>query len=191
MSTLLGSGYPIARATGLCAATGRAIAVGEKCVAVLVERGEGQGMERIDFSPESWEAGARPKAPLRMVGSWRTTVAAHDAKKNRFLDDDELLDLFEQMQEAADPRRLAFRYVLALLLIRRRLLRHEGTRPGGEDATPVLLVSRRKGSAPGEAPVLEVVDPGMADESIAAAIEQLTEIMAPESPRPGAAESRS
>lgn len=189
MSTLLGSGYPIARPTGVCAASGRPIAVGEKCIAVLVERGDAQGMERMDFGLEAWEKGARPHPPLRMVGSWRTVVTAQDSKKSRFLDDDELLDLFEQMQEAADPRRLAFRYVLALLLIRRRLLRHEGTKhPAG--GPPVLLVSRRKGTAPGEGPILEVVDPGMADDSIAAAIEQLTEIMPPESTRPGAVEPR-
>lgn len=178
MSTLLGSGYPIARPTGVCAASGRAIAAGEKCIAVLVERADAPGMERIDFATDAWEAGARPAAPLRMVGSWRTTVTAGDAKRSRFLDDDELLDLFEQMQETADPRRLAFRYVLALLLIRRRLLRHEGSR--AEGSRTVLRVSRRKGAAPGDGPVMEVVDPGMADESIAAAVEQLTEIMPPE-----------
>lgn len=188
MSTLIGSGYSIARSTGRCAATGRAIAVGEKCIAALVERADGQGMERLDYDLEAWASGARPQAPLRLVGSWRATVAAHDTKKNRFLDDEELLDLFEQMEESGDARRLAFRYVLALLLIRRRLLRHEGTR-AGESGRPVLLVARRKGGVP-DGPVREVIDPGMEGEAIAVAIEQLSEIMPPEVPAgPGGREA--
>lgn len=180
MSILTGTSYPISRTTGLCAATGRAIPVGEKCIAVLVEREDGQAMERLDFAVDAWEGGARPQPPLKLVGTWRTVVSPADQKKNRFLDDEELLDLFEQMQDATEPRRAAFRYVLALLLIRRRLLRHEGTKPA-DNGPPVLLVARRKGE---NNPVHEVVDPGMADESIAAAVEQLNEIMAPE---PGAA----
>lgn len=189
MSTLSGTGYPIARPTGVCAATGRAIPVGETCIAVLVERADGQGMERMDFDLAAWQNGARPAAPLLLVGSWRTVVSAPDNKKQRFLDDDELLDLFEQLEGAEDPRRLAFRYVLALLLIRRRLLRHEGT--SRDDAgRAVLRASRRKAASAEGGPVYHVTDPGMSDEGIAAAIDQLAEIMPPEGPGPGPAESR-
>lgn len=181
MSLLTGSAYPISRSTGVCAATGRPLAEGERCVAVLVEREDGQTMERRDFAVDAWESGARPRPPLRMVGSWRTTVCSQDQKKKQLLSDEELLDLFEQMPAEGDARRLAFRYVLALLLIRRRLLRHEGTRRG-DDGRSVLLVARRKLAGAASNPVQEVIDPGMVDDSIAAAVEQLSEIMATDAP---------
>lgn len=162
--------YPISRPAGVCAATGAPIGVGERFVAALVEREESEELERQDFSERAWREGARPAAPLRVFACWRAAMPAPGAKpRTILLGDDELLDLFEQLGEAEEPRRQAFRYLLALLLIRKKLLRYEGQRPG------VLLV-RRKGEGP-ELPAVEILDPGSASEALGAAIEQLGEIM--------------
>jgi hypothetical protein len=158
------SSYPVTRSSPACAATGRAFAPGERFIATLVEREGSAELERVDYSMDAWDQGARPSAPLRLFGFWR--AVAHDKKdtKPAILSDEELLDLFEQLTEAAealDTRRAAFRYLLALLLVRRRQLRQVG----------------QKMEKQGAAEPITVPDPGLTDEVLAHAMEQLTQIM--------------
>jgi hypothetical protein len=163
------SQYSVSRSTGVCAATGRAMQPGEPILAVLVER-EGQvALERLDFSVEAWEGGARPQPPLRPVAKWRTTHHVSDQKARQLLSDDELLDLFDGLAEARDNKALAFRYFLALLLIRKRLLRCVEVRGQVMRVLP-------KG-VPADQTPLEVRDPGLDDQMIADAMEQLARII--------------
>lgn len=177
MARPLETTYEIARATGHCAATGETIPPGQVYVAALVERPDQDGLERIDYSLAAWEAGARPQPPARLFGSWRAKMHEPGAAKRQFIDDEALLDLFDGLAEATEPGRLAFRFVLALLLIRKRLLRHEGSRGGA------MLVRRTKaGGAPQDGnpennPLIEVADPGMDEAVLAEATEQLGQIV--------------
>src|SRR5215471_4754291 len=167
------TGYEIARATGVCAASGRPIAVGEEFIAAL-RQGEGEErLERVDYSVEAWRGGARPAG---LFGYWRAKMEPLDARKKPFIDDAALMDLFEQLEEAQEPARVAFRYLLALMLIRKRLLRYEGNRRDG--GAQVMLVRVWTPASATPAPVCEVVDPGMDDRAVAEAIEQLTAVMA-------------
>ncbi len=161
--------YPISRPTGQCAATGRAIAVGETFVATLVERDDQPLLERMDFSTEAWDEGRRPESPYRLFGSWKSVHQESGAPKQTLLSDPELLDLFEELGAATEPRQQAFRYLLALMMIRRRLLRLVTSTPEG-------LTVLAKGSAPETEPAF-VTDPGLDDEMVAEAIEQLSQIM--------------
>lgn len=162
--------YPVHRSTGVCAATGRGLAPGDACIAVLVERESDKGLHRLDYSAEAWESGARPEADARVFGFWRARVGAEVEPKSTMMSDSELLDLFEELAGAAEHKQVVFRYVLALLLIRRRSLRLMGSKAG------VLLVLP-KGA---EGPPLEVVDPGMDEAAAGEAIEQLTQVVMPE-----------
>src|SRR5687767_9058469 len=103
MASLGNTSYEIARATGVCAATGRPIAVGEPFVAALAEDEAQERMERVDFSVEAWQGGARPRPPLRLLGHWRATMQAPDARRKPFIDDASLLDLFGQLEGATEP----------------------------------------------------------------------------------------
>jgi len=173
------STYPVARSTGRCAATGAVFKEGDSYVAVLVER-EGQaGLERLDFAQGQWEAGARPPQPLQVFGFWRGTYVAHEAKKQPLLGDAELLDLFEELGTASEPKQVTFRYILALLLIRRRVLRVVSTKPG------VLMVVPRGAGDVGREP-MGVTDPGLDEQAIADAIEQLGQVVATDAPAAGA-----
>jgi hypothetical protein len=163
--------YPAARSTGRCAATGREFAPGERIVAALVERESG-GLERRDYALDAWEGGARPTPPDVVFGFWRTTYTAEEKRRDALLSDDELLDLFDDLVEEQEGKsQAAFRYFLALLLVRRRRLRLVGMRDGA-------MLVLRKGET-GEP--IRVPDPGLSDESIAEAMEQLGRIIAPES----------
>ena len=164
------SSFPISRPTGSCAATGQPINPGDKFVAALVERQGEEGLERLDYCIEAWLKGERPKPPLWLFASWRGTAGKAEEKRAQFtMGDEELIELFEQLGDAADIKRQAFRFLLTLLLIRKRLLKYEGQRTG-------MMLVRRKDALPQE-PVIEVIDPGTAPEAIAAAIEQLGAVM--------------
>jgi hypothetical protein len=171
MAPLGKSSFHIASATGVCRATGRTLAVGEAYVAALVEPQESDDLEREDYSAEAWDAGARPGAGRRLFGFWRATVPEPNATRKLLADDDSLMDLFEQLGEEADARKVAFRFVLALLLVRRRVLAVEGTR---RDA--ILVRQRGVERPPKGPPLIEVIDPALDDETVAAVIEQMRAI---------------
>lgn len=176
--------YSVARPTRRCAATGVEIGPGKSFVATLVEKPGEEDLVRLDFSTEAWAGGARPEPPAQMFGFWKASMGDGDANVRQLLDDEELLDLFEQLAETTDEKRVAFRFVLALVLIRKRLLMYEGGTPADASAgkTGVLRVRRRRDAA-GE--LLEVVDPGMDDAAVEAATDQIGRIMNLDASKPG------
>jgi hypothetical protein len=181
------SGFSVARSTGVCFVTGAAFAPGERCVAALVERDEGVPLERIDYSLSGWDN--RGFAPLaggaRYFGVWRFAYTPTITAKKALLSDDELLDLFEQLGSATQEKQIAFRYVLTLLLVRKRLLRMMGTKPRMQDR-PALMLVVPKGSTAEVAPT-EVVDPGLTDAAVAEVIEQVGQLISGSSEEVGTA----
>jgi hypothetical protein len=167
-----GASYPAFRATGRCASTGREIAAGEAYFATLVERREGAvvTLSRMDFSTRAWQDGARPPEDAHVLGMWRTIASNAGEKKRPLLNDQDLLDMFEETPAVEDVRSIRFRYILALLLVRRRLLRVVTTRRA--EGRTVLSVMRRGEAALGAAP-RDVVDPGLDDGAVTEAVEQL------------------
>ncbi len=169
MSGLSSAPYELGRSTGVCSATGEALAPGVIAVAVLIENSETGRLERLDYSAAAWDEG---KHPANIFCFWRRRIPAPNDKPKPFIDDDELLALFDQLAEADQDRQLAFRFILSLILIRKRLLRHVGSK--AMDGRAVSLL-KRKGS-PDDPPV-EVVDPGMDESAIEAAMEQLGQVL--------------
>lgn len=197
MSTLpasaVRSAYPVGSPTRACAATGRALETGEPYVAVLVLAPAGQGtdeFQRLDFSLEAWNAGARPRTDsgrvLPVFGFWRATVPQPGARRRILIDDESLLDLFEQTGSdvsdamaaggtgtpGADDRR-AFRFMLALILLRKKLIVCERT---GRDGA--MYVRPRSAPRAAEGGVLaKVDDPGLSEDSVAAVVGQLSAVL--------------
>jgi hypothetical protein len=161
--------YEFSRPTGVCAASGRALQPGEPCVAVLCEREGEEGFDRLDYAEDAWATGSRPP---RLFSFWRTTVPEPHRKRRIFADDDLLMNLFDRLEGDHRPQRAAFRFVLALVLLRKRLLRLVGRREGDEGSVWLL---ERRGEAPG--PPVEVIDPRLSDEDVRAVSDQLGEIL--------------
>jgi hypothetical protein len=166
------TGYEIARATGVCAATGQPIPIGAEYIAALAEGEDEERLERRDYSLDAWAGGARP---ARLYGYWRARMEPPESKKKPFIDDAALMDLFEQLDGVAEPGRVSFRYLLALMLIRKRLLKYEGTRRDQGATVMVVRAATPAGATP--APQVEVVDPGMNDNAVGDAIEQLAAVV--------------
>jgi len=111
------SDWELSRATGHCAVTGRALAEGESYYAVLFETPE--GFERKDYSSEAWTG-----PPEGHFCYWRTRVPTRDKSAGPVFVDHELLtQLFLRLEESDSEVKQQFRFVLALLLMRKRILR--------------------------------------------------------------------
>jgi hypothetical protein len=161
MSTAMTISIP--RATGRCAGEDRRLEPGEAYVVVLTEAEGSESLERTDYSRRSWEAGARPAGPI--FASWHAVAATGEPTPERRLSAESLLDLFEQLAEAEDPRRRALRYVIGLQLMRRRQLEPAGRAPGG-------MLVRMRGAPPEQEPML-LHDPQAAGELDEAALAEL------------------
>ncbi|MEO0484266.1 MAG: hypothetical protein AAF138_11655 [Planctomycetota bacterium] len=172
MAGIEGLGYQIARADGHCAATGAELPPHAPIVVVLLEAPGDERLTRLEFAADAWDSGARPETgpDEGVFATWRTVRPDPTAKTDPFVDAGSLMELFESLAGADDRRRRVFRYVLALLLMRKKELVYEGQQAGE-------LILRRRGPKDQEREVYRVTDPGMDDEAIAAAVEQVSAVM--------------
>lgn len=206
MSQFNAPSYEIPKTSGVCASTGRELAPGEPYYAALVDLPEGQpeeqdagsakdksaealgalGLCRIDVSHEAWDGGYRPEG---LFGFWKSTVPEPNEKKKMFVDDAVLMNLLERLAEATEPDRLAFRYVLALILMRKKLLRYDGTETRDAEVdgqivpqnwwklTPKLDLAKGPMGKWHPDVTLEVLDPRLDESRIEQVMQQLGEIL--------------
>jgi hypothetical protein len=106
--------FEVQRSTRRCAATDRALAPGETCYSVLEV--QGADVVRKDYCKEAWNS-----PPENAFGWWKTRIPEPTAKKVKLAPNEVLLELFDEMADRQEQQDL--RYVLTLLLIRRRVLR--------------------------------------------------------------------
>ena len=167
------SSFSLGRFTARCAATGRELAPGEPIVATLCEappQEEGHEFVRHDYSCEAWETGARPQG---LVCFWRTTAPEPDQKRRLLVDDDTLVELFDRLEGVDRAQRLAYRWLLCLILLRKKLLRH--IRVEREGASETWLVQKRGMGE--EIPPIRVRNPQIRDEDLQELAEHLGEVM--------------
>ncbi|MCH2142240.1 MAG: hypothetical protein MK077_04500 [Phycisphaerales bacterium] len=162
--------YQVARSTGRCSATDRVLEPGTPCIATLCDEAEGDGLMRVDFSIEAWDDGQRPDG---LFSFWRTVIPDAKPDTRVLVDDDVLLDLFDRMAEDERSQRIAFRFVLGLVLLRKRRLTFDSREEVDGD---VIWHMRARGSGATGGP-WRVIDPGLDDDDVIALHEQLGEIL--------------
>jgi len=194
--------YDIQRPTGVCAATGRELEPGETVYTALVDppaedRSEAQRkandkgelpMLRIDVSADAWEA--NHFRPPYLFGFWRAEVPEPNEKKKLLVGDAAIQELMLSMEDASEDKQLAFRYVLALILLRKKLLRHDGIdRREQEEAsgggpvqdywqfTPTVDIEKGHFGKWNEDAKFEVLDPHITEGEIAGVTEQLGQVL--------------
>jgi hypothetical protein len=128
--------YQVHRCTRHCAVSGREIQPGETFYSTLVVRGA--DVVRQDYAADAWSG-----PPEGVLGWWQSTLPTSDAKRVRWAPNDVMLDLVEEWSGV--PERADMCYVLALLLVRRRVVRLEDTEhdEAGHEVT-VLYCPRRE-----------------------------------------------
>ncbi len=110
--------FEIQRCTRHCAETNREFEPGETFYSVLIA--EGADTVRRDYCQEAWKG-----PPENVLGWWKSIMPDRNANKVHWAPNDVMLHYFEQLEDR--PDRVDTRYILALLMIRRRVVRLEET----------------------------------------------------------------
>ncbi len=155
--------YQIQANTRRCVITGRELQPGEKFYSVLFD--ESGQFVRKDYADEAW-----PGPPEGAFSFWSGRVPALESGHQPRIDDDLLLDCFCRLEGQVEQDRVNFRYVLALLLMRRKRFKFEEARVEGDQETLVL-----RGSRTGEK--YHVVNPRLTEEEMATAQEEVFKIL--------------
>ena len=215
----VGTPYDVGRVGETCAATGKPLQPGDAVFAALIdipaeqrEKGDQLGLARVDTAEEAWQGGFRPAG---VFSYWRTTVPTVQERVKRFVDEGVLMELIERLESADDlddaeqrRQRLAFRYVLVLLMLRKKLLRLDrreratttakASAGGNSSSEQVWFLTPKVDPSKGwngrwdEERTLRVIDPNLSEDELGVVTKQLTQIMRdgidadPEQPeRPG------
>lgn len=127
--------FEVQRCTRHCAKTEREFRPGETFVSVLIE--EGKDVVRYDYALDAWEG-----PPENVVGWWKAQMPEPNAKKVNWAPNDVMLHYFESLE--ADATKADVRYVLALLMVRRRILRLEETETADDGSEVLVLYCAKK-----------------------------------------------
>lgn len=158
------TGYEVARPRGTCLTCQTQVPPGSPLMAALRETP--LGFERLDFCLNCWPA--FDKADL--VGFWKTTMPQTEQKKKLFVDDEVLCQLFDRLADATEPAKLNFRFVLGLILMRKRLILYENSRV---EAGAEIWEVRFKGKDQR----LDLLNPRLTDSQIGEVTQQMGEIL--------------
>jgi hypothetical protein len=159
---------------------------------------------RVDFCEVCWGAGKRPEqvsaealgvasadaaSKLVMFSFWKTIVPLPQQKKKLLVDDSVLMDVFGRMEGRTEPQEVRFRFVLALILMRKRLLKYEATEeagavpagdiPAGDKKVPETWRMLPKATE-GCSAAVHVINPHLTAEQIMEVSQQLSAILAEE-----------
>jgi hypothetical protein len=116
--------WEVQRTEGVCAGSNRKLEPGEEYYATLIDKET--FFERRDYSCEYWE-----QHQPEVFSFWKTKIPEPSQKKKLFVDDSVLINLFERLAEEEEDLKVNFRFVLALILMRKRRLKYEDSRREG------------------------------------------------------------
>ena len=155
--------WEVESASGVCGKTGRALGEGEEFYTVLFE--EGESFRRVDFAADAWDG-----PPEGCFCCFKSRTPVKEKKKKLLVDAEMLIGFFCRLEDETERVRVQFRFVLALLLMRKRLLQYESTTmTDGQEVWEMLLTydkSRHR-----------VVNPHLTDDQIEDVSQQLSAIL--------------
>ncbi len=155
--------WEINKPLGRCCGTGEAIEPGQEYVGALVQSEE--GLQRRDFSVDYWEE-EKPE----VYCFWKTRLPQAEQKKQLFVDDEMLMAFFERLAAETERQRLEFRFVLGLILMRKRLLKYDSKRT--EDGAEIWRLRVTGGKE-----MVDVLNPDLNEEQIARLSSQIGQIL--------------
>jgi len=155
--------YDIAKASETCAACGRPLQGGEVFVAVLHDTG--QQFQREDLCEPCWAA--RPDEAPAAFSSWHGRVPLPEEPARKSVTGAVLIDFFERLADHDEDAKVNFRFVLALMLMRKKLLVYDGCE-SGEDGREVWTMHLKSDPAP-----VAVIHPKLGERQIAEVASQL------------------
>lgn len=187
--------WKIARNRGACARCNRAFDQGEEHRTALYEleappaevdarsKPKAQAedellLERLDYCDACWDpeaaarAGAEDGTPLGSLLAWWRTAFDPPRSDKPVFDRDTAIELFRGLSDTEDDRRLRFRYVLALMLMRKRVLKYRDVLRRDEQEWMVVTQRTEDGDIEHR-----VLDPGLTVEDSASLSEEIARVM--------------
>ncbi len=146
-----------------CAATGAVLREGDEFYTVLFE--EGDSFRRADYSAEGWSG-----PPEGSYCYFRGHVPVKEKRRRLLVDDDVLMNFFLRLADETADVRVQFRFVLALILMRKRLLKYVSSQ--GVDGVEVWTML-----TPRDHTEHRVVNPRLTDDQIEGVSGELSAIL--------------
>ena len=157
------SEWEINKPLGQCHGTGKKIESGQEYFGALVETEE--GLQRRDFCADYWES-QKPE----VFCYWKSKLPEPGQKKQLFVDDQMLMAFFERLEKETELEKINFRFVLAMILMRKRILKYDETINKDDKEIWRLRIV-------GEKQIVEVVNPHLDEEQIEQLSSQMGEIL--------------
>lgn len=143
--------YEIQGPTRICAASGRELKPGERFCAVLADR-DGQFV-RTDYAASAW-----PGPPSHAIAYWTGQVPSADRPHKPVVNDELLTDCFTRLAGTTEPNQIRFRYVVALLLMRRKRLKFDDAKRDADGREYLVLRDAKSGDR------FDVIDPQLGED---------------------------
>jgi len=158
--------WEVDKPLGQCYGTGRTIEPGEEYFGALIEIEE--GLQRRDYCGIYWES-EKPN----VFCYWKSKLPHPDEKKQIFVDDNMLMAFFERLENETEQEKVNFRFVLALILMRKRLLKYDATRDDDGKEIWCLRIVGDKSSGNR----VEVINPHLDEEQVTQLSSQIGQIL--------------
>ena len=165
--------WELEKGAGACASCGREFAPGDARLSGLYA--EEGALRRRDYCAGCWD-----KRTPAEFSFWRTVVPepeeVEDKRRSRakLIDADTLFDILRDTPDSTDPQKTRFRFVIALMLMRRRKLKlvSIGRRkaPDGSGVRDVLVLKR---TGRGQKQTFDVADVKMSEEEMVSAQDEV------------------
>jgi len=121
---------------------------------------------RRDYCPACWDKQDKPK----VYSHWKTRLPKRDEQPKRFVDDDVLIGFFTRLEGEEEPLKVNFRYVLALLLIRKKMFKFKTVRRDGAKEWLVLYDRREDRDC-------DVLNPNLTEEQVTQVTEECGKLL--------------
>ena len=155
--------WEIKKPIGQCYVSDDEFAVGDDYFAALVETEE--GFERRDFCVGCWKE-HKPD----VYCFWKTKMPDPEHKKKLFIDDEMLMSFFDRLAEETDQEKVNFRFVLTLVLMRKRKLKYVSDAvKDGQEIWHMRVAGENRG--------VTVVNPHLSEDQIEELSSQMGQIM--------------
>lgn len=155
--------WEVGHAAGRCAITGRTLEEGEEFFSALFE--EGETFRRADYAVDAWTG-----PPEGSFCHFKSRVPIKTKKKKLLVDSEMLVSFFVRLAVETEAVRMQFRFVLALILMRKRVLRYDKTTTSGEVETWTMTLMTDKSEH-------KVINPRLTDDQIESVSQQLGAVL--------------
>ena len=154
-----------------CTVSGDELDEGQEYYAVLFE--DGENFRREEYAIDSWTG-----PPDGAFCHFKSRVPVKAKKQRLLVDDEMLIHFFIRLTDTEDLAKIRFRFVLALILMRKRLLKFEQTQHRNEEEWWQMRLARDTADgAASKDDVQWVCNPHLDDDQIEAVSRELSVIL--------------